>query len=152
MSRAEQYSWASLIALCVVFWWFQMRMLDGMTIVDQPAGALFEIYLFVIAASVILEILIAAILAPGKSIAKDERDLAIEAQANLNERLFMISAINVVIWQALWEGLLDGHALPRIDLTRLPTLIFVLFAILFAGEAVKRVSTIILYRAQAVRG
>jgi len=151
VSRAEQYSWASLIALCVVFWWFQMRMLDGLTIVDQPAGALFEIYFFVIAASVFLEIVIAAILTPGRTIAKDERDLAIEARANLNERLFMIGAINVVIWQALWEGLLDGHSLPRIDLTSLPTLIFVLFAILFAGEAVKRLSTIILHRAQAVR-
>ncbi len=152
MSRAEQYSWASLIALCVVFWWFQTRMLDGMTIVDQPAGALFEIYLIVIAASTFLELVIAAVVARGRSIEKDERDLAIEGRANLNERLFMIGAINVAVWQALWEGLLDGHKLPRIDLTSLPTLIFVLFAILFAGEAVKRLSTIILYRAQAVRG
>lgn len=152
MSRAEQYSWASLAALLVVFWWFQMRMLDGLTIVDQTAGALFEIYLMVIAASVFLEIVIAAVISPGASIEKDERDLAIEARANLNERLFMIGAVNAVVWQALWEGHLERLDIPRINLTSLPTLFFVLFAILFAGEAVKRVSTIVLYRAQAVRG
>lgn len=152
MSRAEQYSWASLAALLFVFWWFQMRMLDGLTIVDQPAGALFEIYLVVIAASVFLEMVIAAAISPGKSIEKDERDRAIEARANLNERLFMIGAVNAVVWQALWGGHLERLDIPRINLTGLPTLFFVLFAILFAGEAVKRVSTIVLYRAQAVRG
>src|SRR3990167_4205524 len=97
VSRAEQYSWASLAALLVVFWWFQMRMLDGLTIVDQTAGALFEINLMVIAASVFLEIVIAAVISPGASIEKDERDLAIEARANLNERLFMIGAVNAVV-------------------------------------------------------
>lgn len=152
MSRAEQYSWASLAALLAVFWWFQMRMLDGLTIVDQTADALFEIYLIVIAASVFLEIVIAAVISPGASIEKDERDLAIESRANLNERLFMIGAVNAVVWQALWEGHLERLDIPRINLTSLPTLFFVLFAILFAGEAVKRVSTIVLHRAQAVRG
>lgn len=152
VSRAEQYSWASLAALLAVFWWFQMRMLDGLTIVDQTADALFEIYLIVIAASVFLEIVIAAVISPGASIEKDERDLAIESRANLNERLFMIGAVNAVVWQALWEGHLERLDIPRINLTSLPTLFFVLFAILFAGEAVKRVSTIVLHRAQAVRG
>lgn len=152
MSRAEQYSWVSLAGLAAVFWWFQMRMLDGFTIVDQSAGALFEIYIVVIIASTLLEIVIASVLvARGGSIEKDERDHAIEARASLNERLFMIGAINVAVWQALWEGLLEGHMLPKIDLLHLPTLFFVLFAILFAGEAVKRASTIWLYRAQAAR-
>ncbi len=155
MSRAEQYSWASLIGLCAVFWWFQMRMLAGWTIVDQQPGDLFEIYIGVIAASIALEIAIASILtssAGGKKVEKDERDHAIDARASLNERVFMIIAINVVIWQALWEGVFEGHGLPKIDLTNLSSLIFALFAILFGGEAVKRISTIVLYRAQAARG
>ncbi len=155
MSRAEQYSWASLAGLCAVFWWFQGRMLDGWTIVDQPAGALFEIYIGVIAASVAFEIVIAATLGSMKreeQVEKDERDHAIDAWASLNERLFVIAAVNVLIWQALWEGVMQGHLLPKIDLSHLPTLVFALFAILFGGEAVKRVSTIVLYRAQALRG
>ncbi len=152
VSRAEQYSWASLTSLGIIFWWFQMRMLDGWTIVDQSAERLLSIYFVVIAATIALEVVIAVVLdalGGGKAPAKDERDLAIDARAGLNERLFFIGAINVLVWQALWEGALDGHGLPRIDLTRLPTLFFALFTILFIGEAVKRLSTIWLYRAQA---
>ncbi len=153
MSRAEQYSWASLAGLCAVFWWFQMCMLDGWAIVDQPPSALFEIYIGVIAASIAMEIVIASMLGArrGKeAVEKDERDHAIDARASLNERLFVIAAVNVLIWQALWEGVMEGHLLPKVDLSHLPTLVFALFSILFGGEAVKRVSTIVLYRAQAL--
>jgi hypothetical protein len=90
-------------------------------------------------------------LARGQAVERDERDHAIEARANQNERLFIIVAVNVLIWQALWEGLLGAHSFPRIDITRLPAVVFLLFALLFGGEMVKRVSTIWLYRAQTPR-
>lgn len=154
MARAEQYSWASLAALIAVFGWFQMRMLDGWIVVDQPASTLFGIYVGVIAAATVAEVVIAGgfkLLSRGQTVERDERDLAIEARANQNERIFIIAAVNVLIWQALWEGMLDIDALPRIDLTRLPALFFVLFALLFGGELVKRVSTIWMYRAQSPR-
>ena len=154
MARAEQYSWASLVALVAIFGWFQMRMLDGWTIVDQPASRLFWVYIVVITAATIAEGLIAgalSLLVRGQTIERDERDQAIEARANQNERIFIIVAVNVLIWQALWEGLLGAHSLPRLDITRLSALIFVLFALLFGGEMVKRVSTIWLYRAQTPR-
>lgn len=151
MSRSEQYSWASLLALTAVFAWFQMRMLDGVSIVDQPARKLLDVYLLTLVALVFAETAIASLLG-ARTATMDERDHAIEARANLNERLFLIAAVNVVIWQALMEGAFAGHDLPRIDLGRLPTLFFVLASILFAGEAVKRVSTIWLYRVQSARG
>ena len=151
MSRSEQYSWASLLALTAVFAWFQMRMLDGVSIVDQPARKLLDVYLLTLVALVFTETAIASLLG-ARTETMDERDHAIEARANLNERLFLIAAVNVVIWQALMEGAFAGHDLPRIDLGRLPTLFFVLASILFAGEAVKRVSTIWLYRVQSARG
>lgn len=155
MARAEQYSWASLVALVAIFAWFQMRMLDGWTIVDQSAPTLFGVYILVIVAATIAESMIAGALwlVGGRhGIERDERDQAIEARANQNERIFMIAAVNVLIWQAIWEGMLGVHGLPRIDLTRLPALVFVLFALLFGGELVKRVSTIWLYRVQTPRG
>lgn len=155
MARAEQYSWASLVALVVIFGWFQMRMLDGWAIVDQPATTLFGIYLGVIAAAILAEIAIAGglrLLSRGQAIERDERDLAIEARANQNERIFIIAAVNVLVWQILWEGMWAAHARPPIDFTRLPALFFVLFALLFGGELVKRVSTIWMYRAQSARG
>lgn len=155
MARAEQYSWASLVALVVIFGWFQMRMLDGWAIVDRPATTLFGIYLGVIVAATLAEIAIAValkLLSRGQAIERDERDLAIEARANQNERIFIIAAVNVLVWQILWEGMWAAHARSPIDFTRLPALFFVLFALLFGGELVKRVSTIWMYRAQSARG
>ncbi|MFZ5618882.1 MAG: hypothetical protein ACOZAA_16325 [Pseudomonadota bacterium] len=151
MSRAEQYSWASLIVLSAVFWWFQMQMLDGWAIADQPAPNLLKIYFSVFLASTIAEVAIAIILriAGGGRIDRDERDHAIEARANQNERIFFLVVINVIIWQSIWDGVFADLPLPRIDLASLPSLVFVMFTILFAGEMVKRVSTIWLYRSQS---
>lgn len=143
-----------MTGLAVVFWWFQMRMLDGFAIVDQPASELLEVYVIVIAASVAFEIAIASILSPagrGK-IEKDERDLAIDRRASLNERIFVIAAVNILIWQALMEEVYGSRSLPKVDLSHLPTLFFALFVVLFGGEMVKRVSTIVLYRLQSAHG
>jgi len=155
VTRVEASAYASLVALVVVFGWFQMKMMDGWSIVEQPASALLGVYFTVLVVSTLSEILISAVgarVSGARRIEKDERDFAIEARANQNERLFIIVAVNVLIWQALWEGALEGHALPKIDLTSLPTLFFFLFAVLFGGEIVKRVSTIWLYRTQSARG
>ncbi|NWG92882.1 MAG: hypothetical protein HXY21_10325 [Parvularculaceae bacterium] len=155
MSRAEQYSWTSLLGLAAIYWWFQMRMLDGWSVVDQSPSRLLWVYFAVIGASTLLEVLIAGVIggaARGKAVVKDERDHAIAARAGQFERVFIIAAINIVIWQALWEGAMAGHDLPRIDLAHLPTLFFVLFTILFAGEFMKRITTIALYRVHSARG
>ena len=155
MARAEQYSWASLVALVAVFGWFQMRMFDGWTIIDQSASTLFGVYLGVITAATLAELAIAGgfkLLSRGTAVERDERDQAIEARANQHERVFMIAAVNVLIWQALWDGIWPSEALRLIDMTRLPALIFVLFALLFGGEMVRRVSTIWMYRVQSLRG
>jgi len=152
VSRAEQYAWASMAGLVAVFWWFQMRMLDGVMIVDQPASELLEVYVIVIAASTAIEIAIASTLFGSRKIEKDERDIAIDRRASLNERIFMIAAVNVLIWQALMEEVYGSRSLPKIDLLHLPTLFFALFAVLFGGEMVKRLSTITLYRLQAAHG
>lgn len=147
ITRMEARAGASLLVLAAVFWWFQMRMLDGMTVVDQSAGKLLGVYVVVIAAMTVAEIIIATLTSgAGGRIERDERDSAIEARANQNERLFIIAAVNVLIWQALMEGAFAGHVLPTIDLTSLPVLFFWLFAVLFGGEIVKRLSTIWLYR------
>lgn len=151
MARAEIYAWSSLIALGAVYCWFQMRLLDGWTVADQSAERLLWTYFATIALSTVAEIAIAAVIGRGKRLV-DERDHVIESRANQAERISIIVAINVLIWQALWEGAMQGHRLPRIDLAHLPTLFFWLFTILFAGEAVKRVATILHYRLQAARG
>ncbi len=151
MTRAERYAWSSLVGLGVAYWWFQMRLLgDGWTIADQSAGDLLYAYFVTIGLSSVAEIIINAGIVRGKRLV-DERDYAIDSRANQVERGFIIVAINVLVWQALWEGAMQGHIFPRIDLGHLPTLVFWLITVLFAGEGLKRLATILLYRLQAGR-
>ena len=94
MTRTEWQAWASVAGLAAVYWWFQMRMLDGFQVVDQSAARLLGVFMVVIALSTLAEILIAMLGAGGGKVAKDERDFAIEARANQNERLFIIAAVS----------------------------------------------------------
>lgn len=153
MSRAEQYSWLSLLMLAAVFWWFQERMLDGWRIVDQPPSSLLFVYGGVLVATTLFEIIIASLLAasrrPGGAVEKDERDVAIEAQANQVERIVLIVGVNILVWQLLWDGAMPDNRLAHFDFADAPTLFFFLFAVLFAGEAAKRMATIIRYRMQS---
>ena len=59
----------------------------------------------------------------------------------------MLVVINVLVIHALADAALAGHALPRIDLGSLPTLVFVLLSALFAGHLVKQAAIIWQYRA-----
>ena len=151
MAQSERYAWASLAALAAIYWYFQMRLLDGLVVVDQSAERLLFVYFVTLALSTLAAIGLSAIIFRGRR-SRDERDVAIEARAGQHERWFVIAAINVMIWHALWDSAFSGRAPAHVDLANLPTLFFWLFTILFAGEAVKLVTTIALYRAQAGRG
>jgi hypothetical protein len=155
ISRNEAQAVAQLAVLLALAAWFQMRMMDGWTIVEQPAPKLLGVYVVVLAVSTIAAIVIEAVganLTRGRGAAQDERDYAISARAGQHERFFILAGVNVLIWQALMEGVFAGHALPAINLLSLPTLFFCLFMVLFGGEIVRLVSIIWLYRSQAARG
>ena len=147
MAPAEKHAWGSLIAMGLIYYYFQMRMLDGWGIVSTTPKDLLGLYIVVVVLSIISESVIAAILANKKlgDIEKDERDIQIEARANGNEHLFLIAAINIFLFHVIADAAFENHILPRYDLTDLSSLVFVLFSVLFAGEAVKRISIIYLY-------
>ena len=151
MERRELHAVASLVGLGAVFWWFQMRLLDGFSIVDQPPMKLFAVYLTVIVLSSLVTIAAGALTLGARSF-EDERDRAIALRAGRNERFFIIAAINVVIWQALAQEAFATDWAPRIDFFSPAGLLFTLFAILFGGELVRLASIIALYRMQAGRG
>jgi hypothetical protein len=155
VNRTEIQAWASLIALVAIFAWFQSRMMDGWSVVSHPPSALLGIYFAVLVLTTLTETLIAATgvgLGAKRRVARDERDLAIDARASLNERLFIIAAVNVLVWQLMWEVVFPDHSPPLLNVASIPAMFFWLFAILFGGEIVKRLSTVLLYRLQAARG
>ena len=148
MTQAEKYSWASLIATGAIYWFFQMRMLDGLEVLEQSADALFELYVTIVIVFIIAEATIAGVIAVRQgnhNIEKDERDLAIEARAERNAMLFLVVVINILIVQLLADKAYPGHVFPRFDFTDPATMFFILFSVLIGATLVQRISTLVLY-------
>ena len=147
MTQAEKYSWLSLITTGAIFLYFKMKMLDGWSVVDQSAERLIGVYVVVVILAIIAETALALFVAGARgAVTKDERDHSIEAKSNGNAYFFICAAVNVIVLQLLADEAFAGHILPRIDLTSPPTIFFALFAILFAAQFVKLLSTLIYYR------
>lgn len=155
MSQAEKYSWLSLITTGFIFWFFQMRMLDGWQIVNASSGQMLRTYISVVILFIIFESIIAGFTAArgdDKQIEKDERDLKIETRAEQYSLWFLTACINIAIIHLLANSFYEGHILPKIDLTHGPTLFFLLFSILILAALVARISTLVLYAVQRTRG
>lgn len=149
MSEHEKFAWASLVACAVVWAFFGMRLTDGGQIVEVGVRHLVWTYVATVVLMVATHSVIAAVLArkPRGIAFKDERDHAIAARADRIEGYVVMVVINVLVIHALADAAFAGHALPRFDLSSLPTLVFALITTLFAGHLVKQVATIWMYRA-----
>jgi hypothetical protein len=156
LSAAEKRAILSLAAALVAWSYFAMRMLDGYVVVDQSAGMVLTAFVGTVVGLVVLEALISAVLAArqeqdGGAVLPegDERDVAIAARAGRVESAVVIAGINIVVIQMIASAAWPGHTLPVIDLTRMPTLVFWLVSILFAGHVGRLAATLVLYRQQA---
>jgi len=150
MSNHEKHAWASLLVAILVWLYFTMRMTAGWAIAEVTVRHMIWTYIAVIILLIVAHALIAVALAAlvardaGEAV-KDERDRALEARAERVEGYVVLAAINILIIHALAHAAL-GHVLPHIELTSLPTLVFVLLSTLFAGHAAKQVALIWMYR------
>ena len=149
MSEHEKFAWASLVASAAVWAFFGMRLTDGGQIVEVGVRHLVWTYVATVVLMAATHSMIAAFLArkPRGIAFKDERDHAIAARADRVEGYVVMIVVNVLVIHALADAAFAGHALPRFDLSSLPTLVFALITTLFAGHIVKQVATIWMYRA-----
>ena len=149
MSEHEKFAWASLVASAAVWAFFGMRLTDGGQIVEVGVRHLVWTYVATVVLMVATHSVIAAVLArkPRGIAFRDERDLAIAARADRAEGYAVMVVINVLVIHALADAAYPGHALPRFDLSSLPTLVFALITTLFGGHVVRQIATIWMYRA-----
>lgn len=158
MSQAERYAWFSLIAWGAILFFLVTRFTAGvevlgqsfgLTIVEQSAGRLLWTYVALAVIAIVAESVIAGVLAArsGKTdVEKDERDLAIEARANLASHWFTAAALNVIVIHVLANAAYGGHDLPQLNLTSLTGVAFALLFVLTTAEIVKRIAVIWNYR------
>ena len=159
MSHAERYAWLSLVAWTAILFFLLTRFTDGievlgqsfgLTIVEQSASRLLWTYVSLAVVAIIAESVIASVLAvrSGKeAVERDERDVAIEARANLTSYWFMAAALNVIVIHVLANAAYGGHTLPQLNLTSLTGVAFALLFVLTSAEIVKRIAVIWNYRA-----
>ena len=149
MSQHEKMAWWALISGVLIWSFLLMRFTENWDIVQLPAGFMLETYVTMIvlwiAASVVPSILAAR---DREQCAKDERDLAIEANGDRWEGWVVVIAINVLIVQMLSHSLHADRtpSLPRLDLATTSGIIFVLLTVLFLADAVKQAVIVWQYR------
>lgn len=158
MSHAERYAWLSLFAWVAILFFLLVRFTAGVevlgqsfgfTIVEQSANKLLWTYITLAVIAIVAESVIASVLAVRQGNAKverDERDIAIEARANLTSYGFMAVALNVIVLHVLLNAAYGGHSLPQLNLTSLTGIAFALLFVLAAAEVVKRLAIIWNYR------
>lgn len=148
MSEHEKFAWWSLVVAALAWAFFAMRMTDGGWVADVSPRHMLWTYVATVVLMIVSHSIIAALLASGRAggALKDERDAAIEARADRIEGHVLLVAINVLVVHALADAVFAGHALPRIDLGSLPTLVFALISALFGGHLVKQAAVIWQYR------
>lgn len=157
MTHAERYAWFSLFAWIAILFFLLVRFTAGieilgqsfgLTIVEQSAGKLLWTYVTLAVIAIVTESIIAAVLATrgGEKVERDERDIAIEARANLTSYGFMAVALNVIVLHVLLNAAYGGHSLPQLNLTSVTGIAFALLFVLAAAEIVKRLATIWNYR------
>ena len=156
MSPAEAYSWVSLLATTGIFWFFYQRMWDGFQIVQHSPGGLVEIFVGLIIFTIIAHAVIAGIFAVRRKngideldfepAEKDERDIAIERKAEQYSHWFIYAAINVIIFQLLFENAYAPEYAPPYSVLGPSNMFFVLMGSLFIGDIIKRLTMVLEYR------
>jgi len=156
MSPAEAYSWVSLLATTGIFWYFYQHMTDGFSVVEHSSRSLIELFVGIIIFTIIAHATIAGIFAAkrGEKLdeldfeprEKDERDIAIERKAERYSHWFIYAAINVIIFQLLFENSFAPEYDPPFSVLGPSNMFFALMGSLFVSDIIKRVTMVLEYR------
>lgn len=149
-SQAERYAWGSLIITGVVIVFLQSRFLEGWNVSQLSGPQMAWTYGIAVLLTIVGESVLAGTLASqskSQDIEKDERDLAIEARAEIHSHWFMVIVVNIIVVQLLMQSTYEGGTLvPSLNVGSTEGIVFALVMLLYGVHAVKMVSTIVGYR------
>ncbi|MEY3233587.1 MAG: hypothetical protein RL230_858 [Pseudomonadota bacterium] len=148
MTLAEKRAGLSLLMGICIFAYLTANMIDGWSIPDQEARHLWRTWLFVLGLGMVSEAVIGvwANIMRKRGAFEDERDEQIIARADRLGLLVGFCAINVLIWQILWQSTLPDPVPLTLNIQHLPTLFFILMSVLFLCHGVKQVMILVLGR------
>ncbi len=161
MTPTEKQTWGSLISGILVFGWFIMKMTDGFSIVAYEGNSLLLIFIGVIIVTIIAKIIMAIaaaiFLGPNKQdedYMQDERDLAIERNADRIGFLVVTSLIAIVIMLLVLQDSSPSYRLGienwHLRIEGSAGMFFVLMSSLFVGHLLRDSAIILFYRRHAI--
>ncbi len=161
MTPTEKQTWGSLISGILVFGWFIMKMTDGFSIVAYEGNSLLLIFISVIIVTIIVKIIMAIaaaiFLGPNKQdedYMQDERDLAIERNADRIGFLVVTSLIAIVIMLLVLQDSSPSYRLGienwHLRIEGSAGMFFVLMSSLFVGHLLRDSAIILFYRRHAI--
>ena len=149
MTELEKYSWGSLITTGVIWFYFMSEMLTGWQVRDFPDGALVNIYISLIIAFIVLEIIMAIVLTAihkGKwqhgGHIRDERDQHIARKATRNANWFVVVAVNMIIFVILFDSQYTAWFPIALEPLTKSAMFFVLMSTLILSTLVEKISAI----------
>ena len=148
MTLTEKRAGLSLVMAIAIFAYLASNMIDGLSIPDQDARRIWRTWLFVLGFGTVGEgaLSVWASYLRKRGALEDERDEQIVARADRLGLMVGFCAINVLIWQILLQATYPTPAAWTLNIQHLPTLFFVLMAVLFLCHGVKQVMILVLGR------
>lgn len=155
MTLTEKQAWVSLLAMLAIAACFVAAMTDGWTIPDHAPRHLWTAYILVAAATAASEGLIGLWVGHLRRTGsvEDERDLAIVARADRIGLWTGFGALNLMVWQVLWQATFAANpegarALDGVgpDFSHLATLFLLLMGVTFITHLAKQAAVILLGR------
>jgi len=151
MSEPERRSWANLIVDITVFYFFIKAMVGKTGIENIPSSGLVKIFIWLIVATIILHVIIAAIFAirlKSRGYESDERDVEIERKGARNGFWVLAIALNIIIFMFLMQNTFPADYMPALGVSLLTPshMFFALMATLFLGDIVYRATMVFNYQ------
>ncbi|MFY7926733.1 MAG: hypothetical protein ACOVN5_13055 [Aquidulcibacter sp.] len=148
MTLTEKKAGISLFIAIAIFAYLASNMIDGWSIPDQDARHIWRTWLFVLGFGTVGEAVLStwANSMRKQGALEDERDEQIVAKADRLGLFAGFCMINVLVWQILLQATYPTPAHWTLNVQHLPTLFFMLMAILFLCHGVKQVMVLVLSR------
>jgi hypothetical protein len=157
LSTAAKRAWAELIVWTIALLFIWMRLTAGIdlvgqsigfTVVEQSAARVFSAYLTVGTLAAIAQLAVRAYFkSKGEPIDfRDERDVAIEKQANQAAYWVGVFTAQLVIIHVLANEAFKRSAVASLDLTSATGIVLTLITILLLQEVARNVALLYLYK------
>lgn len=154
MSRTEIRALGSFVISAFALWYLQMKFMDGWQIVDLSGRGMLRVFIMVIVATIIAQVVLNTSMAAGGVVVagsvdgsgEDEREKMIDARADRMSHWFLVAVVNIIAIQLILQEVYPWADTPRLSIISTTGVVFTLLALLYAADLVKSAAIVLQHR------